>query len=123
MWRLTLGDVRPGKPLKYSRLIALMSEILSARTDTHGKNGSTLCVVTVIQAVCDLCWWRGVIVFDLDVGSPSVIDNANSPEGMSGVSPSAQDDLTVECDFATSGVEEYLTAGVAEDRNGEKIVC
>ena len=80
-------------------------------------------VVTIIQAVCDLCWWRGVVVFDLDGGSPSVIDDANSPEAMSGVLPSAQNDLTVECDFATGGVEEYLATSVAEDRNGEKIVC
>ena len=87
------------------------------------KTDLLLHVVTIIQAVCDLCWWRGVVVFDLDGGGPSVINYANSPEAMSGVSPSVQDDLTVECDFATSGVEEYLAAGVAEDRNGEKVVC
>ena len=72
--------------------------------------------------MCDLCWWRGGIVYDLDVGTPSVINDANSPEAMSGVTPSAKDDLTVECDFAAGGVEEYFATGVTEDWNGEKIV-
>jgi hypothetical protein len=79
------------------------------------KMDQLLCVVTVIQAVCDLCWWRGGIVDDLEVGGPSVIDDANSPEAMSGVSPSAKDDLAIECDFAAGGIEEYFAAGVTED--------
>ena len=87
------------------------------------KTNQLLCVVTVIQAVCDLCWWRGGIVDDLEVGGPSVIDNVNSPEAMSGVSPSAKDDLAIECDFTAGGVEEYFATGVTEDWNGEKIVC
>jgi hypothetical protein len=42
---------------------------------------------------------------------------------MSGVSPSAKDDLAIECDFAAGGVEEYFATGITENWNGEKIVC
>jgi hypothetical protein len=52
-----------------------------------------------------------------------LVVDAYSPEAMSGVSPSAKDDLAIECDFAAGGVEEYFTAGVTENWNGEKIVC
>jgi hypothetical protein len=38
------------------------------------------------------------------------------------VTPTAKDDVGVECDFAAGGVEEHFTTGVTEDWNGEKIV-
>ncbi len=55
-----------------------------------------LCVVTVIETVCNSGGlWGGVVVHDLDVGCPAIVDNTNPPEAMSGVAPSSEDDFTV----------------------------
>ena len=87
------------------------------------KTDQLLCVVIVIQAVGALWWWRGGIVANPEVGSPSVINDANSPEAMPRVTPTTKDDVAVECDFVAGGVEEHFTTGITEDWNGEKIVC
>jgi hypothetical protein len=76
--------------------------------------GELLRVVTVIQAVSGV-WWRGCggVVRDPEVGSPPIVDDADSPEAMLGVVPSTEDDVPVECDFATGGIEEDLASGIA----------
>jgi hypothetical protein len=68
--------------------------------------------------VCYRGWWHGVIIYDFDVSCPSIVDNANLPEAMSGVTPPPKDDFTVKCDFAAGGIEEYFPTGIAEDWNG-----
>ncbi len=62
-----------------------------------------------MQPVSDV-WWRecGSVVSDPVVGSPPVVNDADSPEAMLGAAPSAEDDFAVECDFATGGIEEDL---------------
>jgi hypothetical protein len=44
------------------------------------------------------------------------------PKAIFGVAPPSQDDFPIEGDFATCFVKKYLTARVAQDGKGEKIV-
>ncbi len=75
-----------------------------------------LCVVTNVETVHDSIELRGgFVVSDLEVGSPSVINDAYLPEATLGVAPPLEDDFAVESYFASSSMEEYLASGVAED--------
>ena len=77
------------------------------------KMGELLRVVTVVQAVTGFRWRGcGGVVRNPEMGSPPIVDDADSPEAMLGVAPSAEDDFTIECDFATGGIEENLASGV-----------
>ncbi len=42
-----------------------------------------LCVVTVVETVCNGGGlWGGVVVHDLDVGCPAIVNDTNPPEAM-----------------------------------------
>ena len=64
----------------------------------------------------------GGIVGNLDVGSPSVVNDAYPPKAMSGVLPPLEDDGAVERNFTSGAVEENIATGVAEDSDREEIV-
>ncbi len=75
-----------------------------------------LCVVTIIETVHDGVGLQGeFVVSDLEVGSPSIVNNGHPPEAMSGVVPPSEDDFAVESYFASGSMEEYLASGIAED--------
>ncbi len=75
-----------------------------------------LCVVTIVETVRDgIRLWGGFVVSDLEVGSPSVVNNAHLPEAMLGVVPPSEDDFTIESYFASGSMEEYLASGITED--------
>ena len=75
-----------------------------------------LCVVTIVETVRYGVGLRGgFIVSDLEVGSPSVVDNTHPPEAMLGVAPPLEDDFAVESYFASGSMEEYLASGITED--------
>ncbi len=76
-------------------------------------------IVAVVETVCDGSGWKGGdVVINLQVGRPAIINNANMPEAMLGVTPPLEDDFAVKSYFATSGIEEYFATGIAEDCNG-----
>ncbi len=78
-----------------------------------------LCIVTIVETVCNGSSLRGgEVVIDLQVGRPAIINNANSPEAMFGVTPPSEDNFSVKSYFATGGIEEYFATSVAEDCNG-----
>jgi hypothetical protein len=55
-----------------------------------------LCVVTVIESVRNGGGLRGgIVIHDLHVGCPSIVNNANPPEAMSGVVPPSEVDFAV----------------------------
>jgi hypothetical protein len=55
-----------------------------------------LCVVTVIETVCNSGGlWGGLVVHYLHVGCPAIVNDTNPPEVMLGVAPSSEDDFTV----------------------------
>jgi hypothetical protein len=75
-------------------------------------------IVAIVEAVRDCSSFRsGDIVFDLQVGCPAIINNANAPEAMFGVTPPLEDDFAIKSYFATSGIEEYFATSIAEDCN------
>ncbi len=49
---------------------------------------------------------------------PAIIDDANAPEAMFGVTLPSEDDFAIKSYFATGGIEEYFAAVIAEDCNG-----
>ncbi len=60
------------------------------------ESDQLLCVVTVIETVRDSGRLRGgIVVHDLHVGCPSIVNNANPPEAISGVTPSSEDDFAI----------------------------
>ena len=76
-------------------------------------------IVTIIETVHNGSSLRGGdVVIDLQVSRPGIINNANAPEAMFGVTPASEDDFAIKSYFATGGVEEYFATGVAEDCNG-----
>ncbi len=81
------------------------------------------CVVTIIETVRDGgglgC---GVDVHDLDVGSLSVVNNANPSEAMPRVTPPLKDDFAVKCNLAAGSNEDYLASGITEDGHREEVV-
>ncbi len=55
-----------------------------------------LCIVTVVETVRNGGGlWGGVVVHDLDVSCPAIVNNTNPPEEMLGVVPSLEGDFTV----------------------------
>ena len=54
-------------------------------------------VVAVVEAVGSGGQWRGrgIVIRDLEVGCPPVVNDAYSPEAMLGVAPSAEDDFAI----------------------------
>jgi hypothetical protein len=55
-----------------------------------------LCVVTVVETVCNGGGlWGGVVIHNLDVGCPAIANDTNPPNAMSGGVPSSEDDFTV----------------------------
>jgi hypothetical protein len=73
-------------------------------------------IVAIVETVHNGSSLRGGdAVIDLQVGCPAIINDANVPEAMFGVTPPLEDDLAVKSYFATSGVEEYFTTSIAED--------
>ncbi len=78
-----------------------------------------LCIVAIIETMRNGSSLRGGdIVINLQVGCPAIINNANAPEAMFGVTPPSEDDFGIKSYFATSGVEEYFANSIAEDCNG-----
>ena len=78
-----------------------------------------LCIVATVETVHDGSSLRGGdVVIDLQVGRPAIINNANTPEAMFGVMPPSEDDFAIKSYFATGGIEEYFTTGIAEDCKG-----
>ncbi len=76
-------------------------------------------IVAIIETLCNGSSLRGGdAVIDLQVGCPGIINNANMPEAMFGVTPPLEDDVAIKSYFATGGVEEYFTTCIAEDCNG-----
>ncbi len=71
------------------------------------KTCQLLCIVAIVETVRNSHSLRGGdIVIDLQVGRPAIINNANAPEAMIGVTPPSEDDLAVKSYFATGGVKE-----------------
>ncbi len=78
-----------------------------------------LCIVAIVETVRNCSSLRGGdILINLQGGCPDIINNDNAPEAMFGVTPPSEDDFAIKSYFATGGVEEYFTTGVAEDCNG-----
>jgi hypothetical protein len=78
-----------------------------------------LCIVAIVETVHNSSSLRGGdIIINLQVGCPAIINDANVPEGMFGVTPPSEDDFAIKSYFATSGVEEYFATSIAEDCNG-----
>ncbi len=76
-------------------------------------------IVAIIETVCDGSSLRGGdVVINLQVGHPAIINNANAPEAMFGVTPPLEDDFAIKSYFTTGGVEEYFATGIIEDCNG-----
>jgi hypothetical protein len=76
-------------------------------------------IVAIVETVSNGSSLRGGdVVIDLQVDCPAIINNANTPEAMFGVTPPLEDDFAIKSYFATGGVEEYFATGVAEDCNG-----
>jgi hypothetical protein len=74
-----------------------------------------LCVVTIVETVRDDVGLQGgFVVSDLEVGSPSIVNDAHPPEAMLGVAPPSEDDFTVESYFTSGSMEKYLASGVTE---------
>ncbi len=60
------------------------------------ESDQLVCVVTVVETVRNGGGLRGgIIVHDLHVGCPSIVNNANPPEAMSGVVPPSEVDFAV----------------------------
>ena len=60
------------------------------------ESDQLLFVVTVVETVRDGSGLRGgIIIHDLHVGCPSIVNNANPPEAILGVTPPSQDDFAV----------------------------
>ncbi len=77
-----------------------------------------LCIVAIVETVHNGSSLRGGdVVIDLQVGRPAIINNANVPEAMFGVTLPLEDDFAVKSYFATGGVEENFATSVAEDCN------
>jgi hypothetical protein len=75
-------------------------------------------IVAIIETVHNGSDLRdGDVVNDLQVGHPAIINNANTPEAMLGVTPPSEDDFAIKSYFTTGGVEEYFATSVAEDCN------
>ncbi len=73
-------------------------------------------IVAIVETVCNSSGLRGGdVVINLQVGCPAIIDNANMPEAMFGITPTLEDDFAVKRYFASGGIEEYFATGVAED--------
>jgi hypothetical protein len=82
-----------------------------------------LCIVAIIETVHNGSSLRGGdIVIDLQIGHPAIINNANTPEAMLGVTPPLEDDFAIKSYFATGGIEEYFATRIAEDCNGKEVV-
>jgi hypothetical protein len=60
------------------------------------ESDQLLCVVTVIESVRNGGGLRGgIVIHDLHVGCPSIVDNANPAEAILGVTPPLEDDFAV----------------------------
>ncbi len=82
-----------------------------------------LCVVAIVETVRNgSSLGGGNIVIDLQVGRPAIINDANLPEEMLGVTPPSEDDFAIKSYFATGGVEEHFATTVAKDCNRQEIV-
>jgi hypothetical protein len=78
-----------------------------------------LCIVAIVETVHNGSGLRGGdVVIDLQVGPPAIINNANAPEAMFGVTPPSENDFAIKGYFATNGIEEYFATNIAEDCNG-----
>jgi hypothetical protein len=82
------------------------------------ESDQLLCVVTVVETVRNSGRLRGgVVVHDLHVGCPSIIDDANLPEAILGVTTPLEDDFAIYHYFTAGSIKEYLTASIAEECN------
>jgi hypothetical protein len=60
------------------------------------ESDQLLCVVTVVESVRNGGGLRGgIVVHDLHVGCPSIVNNANLPEVILGVMPPSEDDFAI----------------------------
>jgi hypothetical protein len=75
-------------------------------------------IVAIVETVPDGSSLRGGdVVIDLQIGHLAIINNANVPEVMSGVTPPSEDDFAIKSYFATGGIKEYFATSIAEDCN------
>jgi hypothetical protein len=66
-------------------------------------------IVAIVETLHDGSSLRGDdVVINLQVGRPAIINDANAPEAMFGVTPPLEDDFAIKSYFATGGIEEYL---------------
>ncbi len=73
-----------------------------------------LCVVTIVKTVGNSGGPIGVIIVGYRViGCQTIINNVDMPEAMVWVMPSTEDDRAIVSYFASGGVEEYFTSGIA----------
>ncbi len=78
-----------------------------------------LCVVAIVETVRNGSDLRGgAVIIDIQISRPAIINHANTPEAVLGVTPPSEDDFAVKSYFATGGTEEYFATSVAEDCNG-----
>jgi hypothetical protein len=71
-------------------------------------------IVAIIETVHNSSSLRGGdVVIDLQVGCPAAIKDADVPEAVFGVTPPSEDDFAGKSYFATGGIEEYFTTGIA----------
>ncbi len=53
-------------------------------------------IVAIVETVCDGSGLRGGdILIDLQVGHPAIVNNANAPEAMLGVTPPSEDNFAI----------------------------
>jgi hypothetical protein len=78
-----------------------------------------LCIVPIVETVCNDGGLRGGdIITDIQIGRPAIINNANTLEALLRVTPPLENDFAIKSYFATGGIEEYFTTGIAEDCKG-----
>ncbi len=83
------------------------------------ETGQLLHIVAIIETVSNGSSLRGGdVVVNLQVGCPAIINDANAPEAMFGVTPPLEDAFAIKSYFATSGIEEYFATSITEDCNG-----
>ncbi len=76
-------------------------------------------IVAIVETVSNGSSLRGGdVVINLQVGCPPIINDANAPEAMFGVTPPSEDDFAVKSYFATGGIKVYFAISITEDCNG-----
>jgi hypothetical protein len=73
-----------------------------------------LCVVAILETVGDSSGCIGVFIVRYTVtGCPTIVNDADTPQAMVWVMPPLEDDYPIVSCFASDGMEEYFTSGIA----------